>query len=109
MDQSTGKNSIEVSDLKKETSKIGRRSFLAGTAAITLAASVLGQTRDYKPDAPPVRYPDKDILALDKRFANYRIANAAIQRLYTGTLWAEGPAWNGVGNYLVWSDIPNNI
>jgi gluconolactonase len=24
-------------------------------------------------------------------------------------LWAEGPAWNGVGRYLVWSDIPNNI
>ena len=23
-------------------------------------------------------------------------------------LWAEGPAWNGAGNYLVWSDIPNN-
>jgi gluconolactonase len=23
-------------------------------------------------------------------------------------LWAEGPAWNGSGNYLVWSDIPNN-
>nr|WP_306301506.1 SMP-30/gluconolactonase/LRE family protein [Verrucomicrobium spinosum] len=21
---------------------------------------------------------------------------------------AEGPAWNGTGNYLVWSDIPNN-
>ena len=24
-------------------------------------------------------------------------------------LWAEGPAWNGAGNYLVWSDIPNNV
>jgi gluconolactonase len=24
-------------------------------------------------------------------------------------LWAEGPAWNAVGSYLVWSDIPNNI
>jgi gluconolactonase len=24
-------------------------------------------------------------------------------------LWAEGPAWNGVGRYLVWSDIPNNV
>ena len=109
MDQSTGKNSTEVRDSEMERSKIGRRSFLAGTATAALAASVLCQTRDYKQDAPPVRYPDKDILVLDKRFANYRIANAAIQRLYTGTLWAEGPAWNGVGNYLVWSDIPNNI
>jgi gluconolactonase len=24
-------------------------------------------------------------------------------------LWAEGCAWNGVGRYLVWSDIPNNV
>jgi gluconolactonase len=23
-------------------------------------------------------------------------------------LWAEGPAWNGGGQYLVWSDIPND-
>jgi gluconolactonase len=29
-------------------------------------------------------------------------------KLYQGTLWAEGPAWNGVGRYLVWSDIPND-
>ena len=109
MDHLTGKNSADVRDSKKERSKIGRRGFLAGTAAAALTASILGQTRDYKADAPPIRYPDKDILVLDRRFANYRIANAAIQRLYTGTLWAEGPAWNGVGNYLVWSDIPNNI
>ena len=34
--------------------------------------------------------------------------NAPIQRLWTGSLWAEGPAWNSQGRYLVWSDIPNN-
>ena len=44
---------------------------------------------------------------LDKRF-KYKLGNTPIQRLYTGTLWAEGPAWNGVGRYLLWSDIPNN-
>ena len=27
--------------------------------------------------------------------------------MYRGTLWSEGPAWNGVEKYLVWSDIPN--
>jgi gluconolactonase len=37
------------------------------------------------------------------------IGNTIIRRLHTGTLWAEGPAWNGVGRYLVWSDIPNNV
>jgi len=37
------------------------------------------------------------------------IGNTSIKRLHTGTSWAEGPAWNGVGRYLVWSDIPNNV
>jgi gluconolactonase len=55
-----------------------------------------------------VRYPDPDIKVLDPRFAKYKIGNTPIQRLHTGTLWAEGPAWNGVGRYLLWSDIPNN-
>ena len=32
-----------------------------------------------------------------------------LYEVITGTLWAEGPAWNGVGRYLVWSDIPNNV
>ena len=31
-----------------------------------------------------------------------------IQRLWTGALWSEGPAWSSQGRYLVWSDIPNN-
>jgi len=57
----------------------------------------------------PVRYPDPDIVVLDKRFAKYKIGNTTIQRLHTGTLWAEGPAWNGVGRYLVWSDIPRDL
>ena len=92
----------------KDQSKLGRRTFIGGTVAATLAATALGQTRDYSQNAPPVRYPDKDIVVLDPRFDKYKIGNAAIQRLHTGTLWAEGPAWNGVGRYLVWSDIPNN-
>jgi gluconolactonase len=55
-----------------------------------------------------VRYPDPDVVALDNRFRRYIVGNTVIQRLFTGTLWAEGVAWNGVGRYLVWSDIPNN-
>jgi gluconolactonase len=55
-----------------------------------------------------VQYPDPDIVVLDERFRKYIVNNTSIKRLYTGTLWAEGPAWNGVGRYLVWSDIPNN-
>lgn len=84
---------------------IGRRNFLLGAAALA-GSAVLG--RDYGPNAGPVRYPDPDILVLDPKFEKYKIGNTAIQRLHTGMLWAEGPAWNGVGKYLVWSDIPND-
>ena len=86
-----------------------RRSFLttaiAGAALAPLAAH--GQ-RDWT-GKEPTRYPDPDIVVLDPRFAKYKIGNTPIQRLYTGNLWAEGPAWNSVGRYLVWSDIPNNV
>jgi gluconolactonase len=57
----------------------------------------------------PVRYPDPDVVAMDNRFRKYVIGNTTIKRVYSGTLWAEGPAWNGVGRYLLWSDIPNNV
>jgi gluconolactonase len=65
--------------------------------------------RDYRQNAAPIRYPDPDILVLDKRFAKIKISNAVIERLHIGTRWAEGPAWNAAGNYLVWSDIPADI
>ena len=57
----------------------------------------------------PIQYPDPDIIALDPRFRRYIVGNTVIRRLHFGTLWAEGPAWNTVGRYLVWSDIPNNV
>jgi gluconolactonase len=65
------------------------------------------QPRDWSNETP-VRYPDPDVIALDPRFRRYMIGNTSIKRLYTGTEWAEGPAWSGVGRYLVFSDIPNN-
>ena len=58
---------------------------------------------------PPVaRYPDPAIRALDPRFDKYWVKLAAVEHLFTGCRWAEGPAWFGCGRYLVWSDIPNN-
>jgi len=93
---------------KEPHQKLGRRGFIAGVSA-TAAVTAFGQQRDYGRDAAPVRYPDPDILVLDKRFDQYKIGNTPIRRLHTGMLWAEGPAWNAVGRYLVWSDIPNNI
>ena len=88
-----------------ESGAVGRRAFLgAGFAA---AAGAAYAQRDWS-GKNPVRYPDPDIVVIDKRFARYKIGNTPIQRLYTGTLWSEGPAWNGVGRYLVFSDIPND-
>jgi gluconolactonase len=54
------------------------------------------------------RYPDPAIETLDPRFEQYRIFSAAVERLYTGCRWSEGPVWFGDGRYLLWSDIPNN-
>ncbi len=45
---------------------------------------------------------------LDARFDNCIIGHAQVERLWTGSRWAEGPAWFAAGNYLLWSDIPNN-
>lgn len=91
-----------------------RRRFLAASAAVLGGPAVLSALgaerieRDWS-GTKPVRYPDPDVVVLDKRFEKYKLGNAPIQRLHTSTLWAEGPAWNAVGRYLLWSDIPNNV
>jgi gluconolactonase len=56
----------------------------------------------------PTLYPDPAVEAVDPRFAKYQILSAAVERLYTGARWAEGPVWFGDGRYLLFSDIPNN-
>jgi gluconolactonase len=89
-----------------------RRSLLASAAGLAAGALFLPRAlaetpRDWS-GKTPTRYPDPDIIVLDKRFAKYKIGNTPIQRLATGFLWAEGPAWSGVGKYLLFSDIPND-
>lgn len=86
-----------------------RRQFFrtAGVAAAAAAFSPL-VARDWT-GGDPIRYPDRDVVALDPSFRRYVVGNAAIERLHTGTRWAEGPAWNGVGRYLLWSDIPSDV
>ena len=81
---------------------------IARSPSASEAISSAATNRDWS-GQNPIRYPDPDIITLDPRFRRCLQFNAPIQRLYSGTLWAEGPAWNGVGNYLVWSDIPNNV
>jgi gluconolactonase len=45
---------------------------------------------------------------IDPRFDSCIIGHARVERLWTGSRWAEGPAWFAAGRYLIWSDIPNN-
>ncbi|WP_267424070.1 SMP-30/gluconolactonase/LRE family protein [Methylobacterium sp. GC_Met_2] len=97
-----------------------RRSVLAGfgltLGSVGLAvaepvppSTVTNPPRDFRPSAAPTTYfTDPDVLAVDPSFAAYIVPNSAIRRLWTGALWAEGPAWNAVGRFLVWSDIPND-
>src|SRR5216684_2600306 len=93
---------------------MNRRAFLATAAALPAAAqtppavSPVATTRDWS-GQQPIQYPDPDVIALDPRFRRYIAGNTTMRRHFTGTLWAEGPAWNGVGRYLMWSDIPNNV
>ncbi|MBR0665064.1 SMP-30/gluconolactonase/LRE family protein [Roseomonas hellenica] len=54
------------------------------------------------------RYPDPSIVALDPSFKRYHLALSAVERLWTGSRWGEGPVWFGDGRFLLWSDIPNN-
>ncbi|MFC3208857.1 SMP-30/gluconolactonase/LRE family protein [Aquamicrobium soli] len=45
---------------------------------------------------------------LDERFSQCFVDHVAVERLWTGGRWLEGPAWFSAGRYLVFSDIPNN-
>lgn len=88
---------------------VSRRGLLKAAGAVAAATAMTPEAfaRSFGEGADPVRYPEPDVVQLDPRFTA-KIGNTPIQRLHTGTLWAEGPAWNGVGRYLVWSDIPND-
>jgi gluconolactonase len=44
----------------------------------------------------------------DDRFRRLIVSSAQLERLWTGSRWAEGPAYVAAGRYLVWSDIPRD-
>jgi gluconolactonase len=72
-------------------------------------STVTSPPRDFGPAGAPTTYfTDPDVLSVEPAFNGLRQPNAPIQRLWTGALWSEGPAWSSQGRYLVWSDIPNN-
>jgi gluconolactonase len=80
---------------------------LTAGAFTALALDPLASTKS-SDQKIPVAYPDPAVEVVDPRFAKSKINNAGVERLYTGTRWAEGPVWFGDGRYLLFSDIPNN-
>ena len=106
----------------RDPTALRRRGFVAGLATLA-AVPALAQApgpaappstittppRDFsRMGAPTTYFTDPDVLTVDPAFNGLRQPNAAIQRIWTGGLWVEGPAWNAQGRYLLWSDIPNN-
>jgi gluconolactonase len=58
--------------------------------------------------APTTYFMDPDIITIDPSFDALLAPTNGIERLWTGGIWLEGPAWSSQGRYLVFSDIPNN-
>ena len=108
---------------------LSRRSMIAGAAALP-AASALAQPappaapaqpilatppsvvtnppRQWGPGAPPAFNPDPDIIRADPSFGGLLIGQETIRRLSTGYHLAEGPAWSGIGNFAIFSDVKND-
>ena len=76
--------------------------------AIGAIAAIAAPARDFGSEASPLGYPDPDVISMQPAFDRLMQRNTPLLRLWTGALWAEGPAWNASARYLVWSDIPNN-
>jgi len=87
----------------------GSRNAMAQAEKAAPPSTVTTPPRDFGPNGAPTTYFwDPDVIAVDPLFNRYAQPNSGITRLWTGSLWGEGPAWNAQGRYLVWSDIPNN-
>ncbi len=71
-------------------------------------STITNPPRQWGPDAPPNVYPDPDVITITPAFRDLLVGNTPLVRLWTGALWAEGPAWSGGGRYLVWSDVGGN-
>ena len=88
----------QASEPRTRPDTVDRRSFLSVAAALAGLTGMASTAfaRNFGADAEPQRYPEPDVVVLDKRF-KYKLGNTPIQRLHRGTLWAEGPAWSTVG------------
>jgi gluconolactonase len=49
-----------------------------------------------------------DYEIIHPRFASLLLGNCQLEKIHTGTRWAEGPCYFADTGVLIWSDIPNN-
>ncbi len=104
---------------------LSRRTLLAGTAGAAALGPGIARTqqnanlgtpatvtssppRDFARGHPSI-YPDPDVIVVDPSFLPLRRVQGAIYRVWTGALWAEGPAWSNQGHYVVFSDVSGNV
>src|ERR1700723_2672773 len=77
-----------------------------GNTSVPLHAT--GEERLPLGPLPNSRYPDEHIEVIDKKRFKGSPGTGGVERVATGFRWAEGPAYNAAGRYLIFSDIPNN-
>lgn len=65
-------------------------------------------TLAWERDRTIIRFPDPAFVVVDERFSSLLVRQEVVQRLWTGARWVEGPVWFGDGDYLLFSDIPND-
>lgn len=53
-------------------------------------------------------FTQKDFESFDPRFDKLLLASSKLTKHWTGSIWAEGPVYFSEGDYLLFSDIPNN-
>ena len=86
--------------------EISRRNIITGASAV-LAATAATQALAAE-FVTSQRFPDPAIEILDPKFGSYLIVQTAVERVATGILWAEGPAWFGDMGAVLFSDVQGN-
>ena len=78
---------------------------LVGMLAL-LGSPILLQSRDTF--AQSISNSSPAIVRLDARFDEIIPADAKIEKIADGFTWTEGPVWNRVEGYLLFSEVPKN-
>jgi len=77
--------------------------FLAANLAIMVGCLPAASARSPQDSAP-----EPAIVRLDPRFDELVASEAVLEKIADGIAWAEGPVWDRPGEFLLFSDVPNN-